>query len=75
MSHATLSAVPSTATSEVKKYLNVSFDKTMWCEYSGHCRVDQLIFNKLDVCLLCKHRIPIDIPTILEGKNNEHIKH
>lgn len=56
-------------TISAKKYLNVSFDRSMWCGYSGHCRVEQLIFNKLDVCLLCEHRIPMDIPKVLDDKH------
>jgi len=52
-------------------YLNVSFSREDWCKYKSLCRIDDLLPTSIDVCLLCKHRIPLDIPTILNKKHAE----
>lgn len=57
-----------------KQYINPSFDMVDWCGYSGHCRQDQLLTDHVFTCLLCKHRIPLDIPEILEALHNERNK-
>lgn len=57
-----------------KQYLNANFEKKDWCGYKGHCRIDQLLTDHDEACLLCKYRIPLDIPKVLEGIHNERIK-
>lgn len=52
-------------------YLNVTFSKEDWCGYKGHCRVNQLLTDKMGACILCKYRTPLDIPNILEKENTK----
>ena len=54
-----------------KRYLNVDFSKEDWCGYKGHCRINQMLIDYGFTCLICKHRIPLDVPKILEDANDE----
>ncbi len=55
-------------------YLNISFTQEDWCSYKGHCRINQVLIDYVTICLLCKYRKRLDIPTVLEDANNERIK-
>jgi hypothetical protein len=54
-----------------KKYINIQFDKSDWCEYKGDCFIDNLVYGREFPCLLCKYRKPIDIPRRLDLKIRE----
>ena len=50
-----------------KTYISVSFDRSDWCSYSGGtCLIDHVTMDKEKLCILCKHRVPIDVPAELE---------
>jgi hypothetical protein len=49
-----------------KKYINVYFDKNDWCSYKGKCLIDNVITEREFLCLLCKYRKPLDIPSVLQ---------
>jgi hypothetical protein len=49
-----------------REYINIEFTPKIWCSYYAHCRANDLMFNENNkVCFLCKWRMPLDIPTIL----------
>jgi len=52
-----------------KQYLNVNFSIEDWCSYTKHCRIDQLLTDHQNACILCKYRKPLDIPKILDRAN------
>ena len=57
-----------------KKYINIGFDRSDWCGYDGDCLIDNMLFRKDETCVLCKYRVPIDVPVKLNQKmrqNNE----
>jgi len=57
-----------------KSYINIGFDRSDWCSYSGGtCLIDNVITDKDALCMLCKHRVSIDVPAELDyyRKNEE----
>ena len=50
-------------------YLNVSFKREDWCGYKWKCKVNNLLYSPSNACLLCKYRIPLDIPEILRKES------
>lgn len=54
-----------------KIYINVQFDKDDWCGYEGECLIDNMVYDKISPCLLCKHRKPIDVPCKLDLRMKE----
>ena len=57
-----------------KKYINVNFDKSDWCNYEGDCLIDSMIFGGKDICMLCGYRLDLNVPAILERKMKERIR-
>ena len=54
-----------------KKYMDVRINKRNVCTYKGECLIDNVLFNKYELCEVCKYKTPLDIPAIL---NEEAIK-
>jgi len=48
-----------------KKYINMSFDKSVYCGYEGECPKNLMVFYEDRVCLLCKYRKKLDIPQMI----------
>lgn len=49
-----------------RQYLNFSVTKDDWCSYKGECLSKDLIYDQDKICLFCMHRLPLDIPHILQ---------
>jgi hypothetical protein len=66
-----LSGRESCVQATAKKYINVDFDMRDWCGYEGDCLINSLPMGKERACMLCKYRVPLDIPSILRIKMKE----
>jgi len=51
-----------------RKYINIKFTKNDWCTYKGHCRIDDVLGDKLTTCMICVYCKKLSIPQILKEK-------
>lgn len=49
--------------------INIEITQDNWCGYEGECKKDMA--KVWDICFICKHRIKLDIPAILDKKYEE----
>lgn len=57
------------------QYIKVSFGRSDWCSYPIECPIDNTsTYLPEELCLLCEHRRPLNIPEILNRikKENEN---
>jgi len=54
-----------------RHYINKIFTKKDWCSYDGYCSSGDLLNFRDEVCFLCRYRIPLDIPALLDEYNNK----
>jgi hypothetical protein len=52
--------------------INIEITQSDWCGYEGKCKKD--IANVWDICFICKHRIKLDIPAMLDKVHEEQNK-
>jgi len=58
-----MSSVTYTETNK-EGWVNLVLKKKNFCNYPGKCNIDKNISG--DLCVYCGHRIPLDIPAMLE---------
>lgn len=62
-----------------QQYININFGvNEIWCTYKGECKKYLLVLHQDEACMVCKYRIPLDIPSIIEekvGEKNADIKY
>ncbi len=51
--------------------INFSVEQSEWCGYNGECKKDMAMV--WDICYLCKHRIKLDIPAMLDKEYEEQV--
>lgn len=49
--------------------IKFSVEQSEWCGYEGECKKDMAM--TWDICYLCKHRIKLDIPAMLDKAYEE----
>ena len=49
--------------------INLKIEQSEWCSYKGECKKNKA--NIVDLCYLCKHRIKLDIPAMLDKAYEE----
>ena len=57
-----------------KQYINIDFTVSDWCSYDGECAYTDLLSNHKCICLLCKYRVLLDIPQILNYKKSKRLE-
>ena len=56
-----------------RTYLNVVVTRKDWCSYEGECLINDVVFHKHNLCVMCEHRKIFDVPKMLKEERDRQV--